>query len=144
MTFGVLVPRQEVGPEALEWEHQVQDAGPLENSWPHGRLVTESSNIGLYLNPRPNWQQLPALDALHQTTTKTGTQTHPSAHRQPKVILSSQTPQNTPPDKALLIRRKRLSSNQQNAGTNPSHQEAYTRHWTNPITRCRKQKQEEL
>ena len=92
----------------------------------------------------PNYQQLPELDASHQTTNKTGTQTHPSEHRLSKVILSSQTPQNTPPDMALLIRGKILSSNHQNAGTSPSHQEAYTRHWTNPTTRGREQKQKEL
>ena len=50
------------------------------------------------------------LDTSHQTINKIGTQTHPSEHRLPKVILSSQTPQNTPPDMALLIRGKRLNS----------------------------------
>ena len=60
------------------------------------------------------------------------------------MILSSQTPQKTPPDTDLLIRGKRLSSTHQNAGTSPSHQEAYTRHWTNPTSGSRKQKREEL
>ena len=92
----------------------------------------------------PNCQQLPALDALHETTNKTGTQTHPTAHRLPKVILSSQAPQNIPPDTALLIRGHKLSYTHQNAGTSLFHQKAYTSHWTNLTTRGREQKQEEL
>ena len=140
-----MVPRPEVGPEALEWEHRVQDAGPLENSQPQGRLITKSSHGGLYLNPRPSSTQLPAAPSVGPlTTNKTGTQTHPSAHRLPKVVLSSQTPQNIPLDMALLFRGKRLSSTRQNADTIPSHQEACTRHWTYPTTRGREQKQEEL
>ena len=78
----------------------------------------------------PNCLQAPVLDASCQTTSKTGTQTHPSADR-PKVILSSQTHQNTPPDVALPIRRTRSSSIHQSTGASPSHQEAYTSHWTN-------------
>ena len=77
-TCRVLVPQPEVGPEALEWEHRVQDAGPLENSCLQGRLITESSHRGVYLNPRPgspHCQQLPALDVSNQTTNKTGKQT---------------------------------------------------------------------
>ena len=147
MNCGVLVPQPEVRPEALEWEHQVQDAGPLENSQPQRRLIIESSHGDLYLNPRPGSTQLPAAPSAGRLTpnNKQDSNTnHPSAHRLPKVILSSQTHQNTPPDTALLIRGKRLSSIHQNAGTSPSHQEAYTRHWTNPTTRDREQKQEEL
>ena len=45
---------------------------------------------------------------------------------------------------ALLIRGKRLSSTHQNTGTCPSHQEAYTSHWTSLTTEGREQKQEEL
>ena len=79
----------------------------------------------------PNCQQLPALDALHETTNKTGTQTHPTAHRLPKVILSSQAPQNIPPDAVLTTRKTRSSLIHQNIGISPLHQEAYTTHWTN-------------
>ena len=68
---------------------------------------------------------------------KTGTQTHPSVHRLPKVILSSQTPQNAPPDTALFNRGKRLNSTHQNASTSPSHHEAYASHWTNLTTGSR-------
>ena len=76
----------------------------------------------------------PVLNATHQTTRETGTQTHPSAERLSKVVLSLQTPQNTPPDVTLPVRGKRSSSTHQNAGTRPSHQEAYTSHWTNNLT----------
>ena len=71
------------------------------------------------------------LDASCQTTGKTGTQPHPLAVRLPKVILSSQTPQNTPPGAALPIRGTRYSPTHQNTGTSRPHQEAYTSHWTN-------------
>ena len=84
------------------------------------------------------------LDASHQITNKTGTQTHPSANRLPKVILSSQIAQKTPPDTALFITGKGLSSTHKNRGTSPSHQEAQASHWTNLTTRGREQKQEEL
>ena len=46
------------------------------------------------------------LDAPCQTTSKTGTQPHPLAERLTKIILSSQTPQNTPPDAVLPDKRK--------------------------------------
>ena len=49
----------------------------------------------------PNCLQAPVLDTSCRTTSKTGTQPHPSADMLPKAILSSQTPQNTPPDTAL-------------------------------------------
>ena len=65
----------------------------------------------------PNGQQAPVLDASCQTTSKTGTQPHPLADSLPKVILTSQTPQNTPPDVALPIRGTRSSSTHQNSGT---------------------------
>ena len=48
-----------------------------------------------FSTPRPGSTQLPAAPVLGiscQTTSKIGTQPHPSADRQPKVILSSQTP----------------------------------------------------
>ena len=78
----------------------------------------------------PNCLQAPVLDASFQTTSKTGTQSHPSADRLPKDILSSQTPQNTPPDAVLPIRGTRLSSTHQNTATSPSQHEGYTSPWT--------------
>ena len=66
------------------------------------------------------------LDTLCQTTSKTGTQTHPLAERLPKIIVSSKTPQNTPP--FLPTRKTRSSLIHQNTGTSPLHQEAYTTH----------------
>ena len=61
----------------------------------------------------------PVLDTSWQTTSKPGTQCHPSADRLPKVILSSQTPQNMPLDLTPSFRGKRLSSIHQSAGTSP-------------------------
>ena len=78
-----------------------------------------------------NWLQAPVLDTSCQTTSKTGTQPRPSADRLPKVVLSSQTPQNTPPDAALPCREERLSSTHQSTGTSPSHQETVTSPRTN-------------
>ena len=79
----------------------------------------------------PNGQQVPVLDAPCQTTSKTGTQPYPLAERLPKIILSSQTHQNTPPDMALPSKKTRSSPIHQDTGTSPLHQEAYTSYWTN-------------
>ena len=79
-----------------------------------------------------------------QTTSKTGTQPHPLAESLPKIILSSQTTQNTPPDVVLPTRKTRSSSTHQNIGTSLLHQEAYTSHWTNRTHWDRHQKQQEL
>ena len=79
----------------------------------------------------PNRLQAAVLNAPCQATSKTVADTHPSANKLPKVILSSQTHQNTPPDATLPIRGKRSSSTHQNSGTSPFHQGAYTSHWTN-------------
>ena len=83
-------------------------------------------------DPAPlNNQQVTVLDALCQTTSQTGTQPHPLAGRLPKIIIRSQTPQNTPPDVDLPTRKTRSSLIHRNTGTVPLHQEAYTTHWTN-------------
>ena len=76
-------------------------------------------------------QQATVLDTLCQTTSKTGTQPHPLEERLPKIILSTQTPQNTTPDLDRPTRKTRSSLILQNTGTSPLHQEAYTAHWTN-------------
>ena len=73
------------------------------------------------------------LDTPCQTTNKTGAQTHPLAERLLKNILSSQTPQDTPPDIVLPTRKTRSSLIYQNTGTSPLYQEAYTTHWANII-----------
>ena len=83
-------------------------------------------------DPAPlNNQEAIVLDTLCQTTSKTGTQAHPLAERLPKIIIRSQTPQNTPPDMVLPTRKTRSSLIHQNTGTSPLHQEAYTTHWNN-------------
>ena len=80
---------------------------------------------------RLNDQQATVVDNLCQTTSKTGKQPDSLAESQPKIIISSQTPQNTPPDAVLPTRKTRSSLMHQNKGTSPLHQEAYTTHWTN-------------
>ena len=55
----------------------------------------------------------------------TGTQPHALAERLPKIIIRSQTPQNTPLDMVLPNRKTRSSLIHQNTGTSPLHQEAY-------------------
>ena len=83
-------------------------------------------------DPAPlNNQQATVLDTLCQTTSKTGTQPQPLAERLPKIIIRSQTPQNTPPDVYLPTRKTRSSLIHQKTGTSPLNQEAYTAHWTN-------------
>ena len=66
-----------------------------------------------------------------QTTSRIGTQPHPSAGRVPQATLSSQPPISTPLNVALSTRGTRPSSTHQWAGSSPSHQEACTRPWTN-------------
>ena len=131
----VLVLWPGVRPEILRWESRVQDTGTPETSWPHITSIGNSSPRDLHLNAKTqlphNGQQVPVLDAPCQTTSKTGTQPHPLAQRLPKIILSSQTPQNTPLDTVLPTRKTRSSLTHQNTGTSPLHQEAYTSHWTN-------------
>ena len=92
--------------------------------------LSQRSSFQLQDLAPPNCLQALVLNAPCQTKSKTGTQTHPSADRLPKVILSPQTPQNTPPDMALLIRGVRTSFNHKNTDTSPSNQKAYTSHWT--------------
>ena len=81
--------------------------------------------------PHPKAYKLQSWNASGQTTSKTGIQLHPSADRLPKVILSSQLPQNTPLGTALPTRQTRSSSTHQRAGTSPFHQEACTNPRTN-------------
>ena len=76
--------------------------------------------------PHPTAYRLQCWDASGQTTSRAGTQSHPSADRLPKVSLSPWRPPNTPLDTSLLARGTRHSSIHQCAGTTPSHQEACT------------------
>ena len=61
----------------------------------------------------------------------TVTQPHPLAERLPKIIIRSQTPQNTPLDVGLPTRNTRSRLIHKNTGTSTPHQEAYRTHWTN-------------
>ena len=126
----VLVLWPAVRPEPLRLESQVQDIGSPETSRPHVISISESSHRDLHLNTQTHLhdQQAPVLDTLCQTTSKTGTQPHPLAERLPKIIIRSQTPQNTPSGLILPTRKTRSSIILQNTGTSPLHQEAYTNH----------------
>ena len=64
------------------------------------------------------------LDTLCQTTSKTATQPHPLAERLPKIIIRSQTPQNTRMYVDLPTRKTRSTLIHQNTGTSPLHQES--------------------
>ena len=131
----VLVLRLGIRTVPLRWERRVQDIGPPETSQaPHNikwRELSQRSPSQLQ-DPAPlNDQQAPVLDTLCQKTSKTGTQPHPLPKRLPKIIIRSQTPQNTPPEADLPMRKTRSSLIHQNTGTSPLHQEAYTTQWTN-------------
>ena len=78
-----------------------------------------------------NNQQAPVLDTPCQTNSKTGTQPHPLAKNLPKIIISWETPQNTPPDTVLPTRKTRSNLIHQNTGTRLLHQQAYKANWTN-------------
>ena len=83
-------------------------------------------------DPAPlNDPQATVLDTLCQTTSKTGTQPHPLAERLHKIMIRSQTPQNTPPEADLPTRKTKSTLIHQNTGNSPLHQEADTTHWTN-------------
>ena len=101
---------------------------------PHNinRRELSQSSPSEHKDPAPlNDQQAAVLDTPCQTTGKTGTQLHPLAERQPKIIIRSQTSQNTPPDVVLPTRKTKSNLVHQNTGTSPLHQETYTTHWTN-------------
>ena len=117
----VLVFRLGVRPEPLRWVSQVQDIGPPETSRLHIIPNGESSLRDL-LNAKTQLYSTTSklvLDTLCQTTSKTGTQPHPLAERLPQIIIRSQTPQNTPSDSVLPIRKTRSSITHQNTGTSP-------------------------
>ena len=60
------------------------------------------------------------LDTLCRTTNNTGTQAHPLAERLPKIIIRSQTPQNTPPDVVLPPERQDPASSTRTQAPGPS------------------------
>ena len=64
---------------ALRWLHLEEE--PM-TGWPPLRCLCDKTAT----------QTAPVLEASCQTTSKTGTQPHPSADRLPKFLLSSQTP----------------------------------------------------
>ena len=123
----VLVLWPGVRPELLRWDSQVQDMGPPEASWPHIISISESSPRDLCLNAKTQLHSMTSKQQC-QTTSKTGKQPDPLTERLPKIILSSQTPQNTPLDTGQPTRKTRSSLNHQKTGTSLLHQEAYTTH----------------
>ena len=103
------------------------------------------ASIWTWLQLHPTAYRHQMHDNSHQTISKRNTAPPISKSKLTKVILSSQTCQNTTPDVALLNRGKRLSSTNQSAGTSPSHQEAYNKPLDQPhAPESRQQKQEEL
>ena len=129
MNESLLVLQPGVRAVPLRWESQVQDTGLQETA--HLHVISNGKNLPesqfQCQDPAPlNDQQATVLDNLYQTTSKTGTQTHPLAERLPKIIIRPQTPQNTPPDMDLPTRMTRSSFIHQNKGTSRLHQEAYT------------------
>ena len=96
-------------------------------------------------DPAPlNDQQAPVLDTWCRTTSKTGTQPHPLAERLPKIIIRSQTPQNTPLDAVCPPERQDPASSIRTQAPVPS-----TRKPTQPTeptlpTGGKHQKQQEL
>ena len=104
---------------------------PPSSMWYQTAKISQRSP-SQWQDPAPfNDQQATVLGTLCQTTSKTGTQPHPLAERLPKIIIRSETPQNTPPDVDLSTRKTRSTLIHRNTGTSPLHQEAYTTHWTN-------------
>ena len=101
-------------------------------------------HFGIKTWPYPTAYSLQCWNASGQTTSSTGTQACPSADRLPKVVLSSQPPQNTPLDTALPTRG--TSSTYQWGGISPPpNQEACTSLRTNLTHQGgRHQMQEEL
>ena len=127
----LLVLQASVRAVPLKWESQLKDTGPQETSQLH--VISNGENLPeiSISTPRPTSTQRPVSysaghPTLCQTTSKTETQPHPLAERLPKIIIRSQTPQNTPPDVDLPTRKTRSSLIHQNTGTSPLHQEAYT------------------
>ena len=115
----------------LRWESRVQGIGPPETSPLHVISNSESSPRDLHRNAKT---QLHSMTSKLQCWTPyaqqlaTGTQPHPLTERLLKIIITSQTPQNTPLDLVLPTRKTRSSLKHQNTGTSPQHQEANTTH----------------
>ena len=113
----------------LRWESRVQDIGPPETSWLHVISNGKSSPRDLHLNAKSQPHSMTSkLQCWTPYATQDKTQLHPLAERLAKIIIRSQTPQNTPLDKVLCTRKTRSSLIHQNTGTSPLHQEAYTTH----------------
>ena len=123
----ILVLWPGVKPVPLRWESRVQDIGPPETSRLHIISNGRSSPRDLHLNTKTQ---------LHSTTSRLQCwipyvkqlARQPLAERLPKIIIRSQTPQNTPLDTVLPTRKTRSSLIHQNTGTSPLHQETYTTH----------------
>ena len=134
MADRVLVIQPGVRPVPLMWESRVQDIGPPKTSQLHEISNSRALRDMFISTLTPSSIQGPAsYSAGHpiQTTCKRGIQPHPLAEKLPKIIISSQAPQNTPPGAVLPTRTTRSSLIHQNTGTSPHHQEAYTTHGTN-------------
>ena len=112
-----------------EAELVVTHNGSKHEWWlPQGILTSVRSPGGCHFSTHP--MQTPVLGCLG--TKPTGwKQSHPSAYKFPKVLLTQQSPINIPLDIHLLIRRTKSHSTYQWEVTSPTYQEAYTSPWTN-------------
>ena len=127
----VLVLQPAVRPEPLRWESRVQDIGPPETSRRNVISIGESTPRDLCPNDKTQFHSKTSkLQCWTPYAKQLERQEHNTTHQQrvPKIVVSAQTPQNTPPDEVLLTRKKISSLVHQNTGTSPLHQEAYTTH----------------
>ena len=128
----VFVLQAGVTPVLLRWESQGQDIDTPETSRLHVISNRKSCPRDLHLNAKT---QLHSMSSKLQCWTPYAKQLARQEHnptkaeRLPKIIIRSQTPQNTPPDTVLPTRKTRFSLIHQNTGTSLLHQEAYTTHW---------------
>ena len=95
----ILVPGPGLRPELLWWERRVQTTGLTEPQTP-GNInqseVSQRSSFWHQYLALPNHLQTPVLDTSGQTTSKTGTQPHPSKkmRRQKNMLLMKEQGKN--------------------------------------------------
>ena len=148
MADRVLLHWPDVRPVPLRLESRFQDIGPPETSQLHVISNDESSPTGLHLNTKTQLHSTTSklqcwTPHAKQTTSKTGTQPHPLAERLPKIIIRSQTPQNTLLDVVLPERQDPALSTRTQAPVPSTRKPTQATETTLP-TGGRHQKQQEL
>ena len=120
-----LVLQPHVRPVPLRRESWVQDIAPTEISQLHVISNGESSPRDLHLNAKTQLHSKRVSYSVGNSMPNNyqdRNTTPPIAERLPKIIIRSQTPQNTPQDVVLPSRKARSSPIHQNTGTSPFHQ----------------------